>query len=231
MSRRYPDDFNTPTFPAGSYIAVSRVISIAIMVVFVLIMCVGGMIYWMSRVQQVHPFLVAIDDVTGIWRVVGHDHGERTTSTNISMQESVIADFTKNWFTISAIPAENDVLWMELPKKEECNAYNRKSGANIYCISTDAVYSNFIGNVVPDYQLRIADGETWSVDVDNIYLNETPNVGDNGGTWRALAQIDSNLYGHIQIMAYITLGRDMNRYPKTLGFYVADFNAYRMDTE
>lgn len=231
MSRKYPDDFNTPTFPAGPHIAVSRAMSIAIMVVFVLIMCVGGMIYWMSRVQQVHPFLVAIDDVTGIWRVVGHDHGMRTTSTNLSMQESVIADFTKNWFTISAIPAENDALWMGLSKKEECNAYNREPGANIYCTAADSVYNKFTGNIVPDYQLRIADGETWSVDVDNIYLNQTSSVGDNGGTWRALAQIDSNLYGGIQVMAYITLGRDMNKYPKTLGFYVTDFNAYRMDTE
>ncbi|MBQ3039474.1 MAG: hypothetical protein IJD41_02850, partial [Alphaproteobacteria bacterium] len=66
---KYPDNFDTPTFPAGPRIALSRVMAIAIMVVFALILVAGGMILWASRSQQIHPFLVSVDDVTGAWTV------------------------------------------------------------------------------------------------------------------------------------------------------------------
>ena len=99
---RYPDEFNTPTFPAGPRIAVARVVSIAILVVFALIIALGGGIYWASKSRHIHPFLVTVDEITGTWQVVGHDHGARTISTNRAMQESVIANFIKNWYAISA---------------------------------------------------------------------------------------------------------------------------------
>ena len=228
---RYPDEFNTPTFPAGPRIALSRVMSIATMVVFALILAVGGGIYWASQSQHIHPFLVTVDEITGSWQVVGHDHGERTITTNRAMQESVIADFTKNWFTISDNQTGNDNLWYGFEDRAECYADNRPSNGQIFCASGEELYNYFIQTVVPDYQVRIADGETWSVDVNNIYLNETGNVTDAGGTWRIMTQIDSSIYGPMQIMAYITLGRDDTIYPDTLGFYVTDFNAYRMYNE
>ena len=49
MILKYPDNFDTPTFPAGPRIALSRVMAIAIMVVFALIIVAGGMILWASR--------------------------------------------------------------------------------------------------------------------------------------------------------------------------------------
>ena len=118
-------------------------------------------------------------------------------------------------------------MWYGYEKRDECSADNRLARAEIFCASGEELYNYFIQTVVPDYQVRIADGETWSVDVNNIYLNEVY-VTDNGGTWRALAQVDSNTFGPIQIMAYIKLGRDTSLYPSTLGFYVADYNAYRI---
>lgn len=228
---KYPDNFNTPTFPAGPRIALSRVMAIGIMVVFALIIAVGGMIFWASRSQQIHPFLVSIDEVTGAWSVVGHNHGERTISTNRAMQESVIAEFTKNWFSVSLNQSENDDMWYGFAEKAECNADNRPTNAQIFCASGEELYNYFIYTIVPEYQERIAAGETWSVDVDNIYLNETADVTDNGGTWRILTQVDSSKSGPMSVMAYITLGRDMEKHPQTLGFYVVDFNAYRMYNE
>ena len=225
---KYPDNFNTPTFPAGPRIALSRIMAIGVMIAFALIIAVSGVILWASRSQQIHPFLVSVDNVTGAWSVIGHDHGERTISTNRAMQESVIADFTKNWYTISANQNENDDMWYGFAEKSECSADNRPDKAQLFCSSGEDLYNYFIYNIVPEYQERIAAGETWSVDVDNIYLSETADVTDSGGTWRILTQIDSSLYGPIPIMAYITLGLDMENYPGTLGFYVLDFNAYRM---
>lgn len=227
---KYPDNFNTPTFPAGPRIAVARVMAIATMVVFALIIAIGGMIFWASQSQNIHPFLVTIDEITGAWQVVGHDHGERTISTNRAMQESVIADFTKNWYAISENQSENDDMWYGFAKRTECHADNRPSRAQIFCATGEDLYNYFTATIIPDYLERIAAGETWSVDVNNIYLNEV-SVNDNGGTWRILTQIDSNISTPIQVMAYITLGRDMGAYPNTLGFYVVDFNAYRMGQE
>ena len=119
-------------------------------------------------------------------------------------------------------------MWYGFEDRNECNADNRQSRAQIFCVIGEDLYNYFISTIVPDYLVRIADGETWSVDVNNIYLNEV-SVTDNGGTWRALFQIDSNKFGPLQIMAYITLGLDTSLYPSTLGFYVADYNAYRIE--
>lgn len=225
---KYPDNFDTPTFPAGPRIALSRVMAIATMVVFALILVAGGMIVWASRSQQIHPFLVSIDDITGAWTVVGHNHGERSISANRAMQESVIAKFTKNWFAISVNQNENEDMWYGFADRAECNTDNRPDKAQIFCSTSEELYNYFTYTTVPEYQERIAAGETWSVDVNNIYLNETADVTDNGGTWRMITQIDSNLSGAVQIMAYITLGRDIEKYPATLGFYVTDFNAYNI---
>lgn len=225
----YPDSFNSPVFPAGPRIAVSRVMAIGAMVVFALIIVFGGLIFWARASQKIHPFLVTVDDVTGAWTVVGHNHGERTITRNRAMQESVIANFTKQWFTVSANAQQNDDLWYGFEEKSACFADDVPNRGQIYCRASDELYNRFIYNIVPEYQVRIAAGETWSVDVDNIYLNTTSNVTDNGGTWRILVQVDSNIYGPVQVMAYATLAQDVQDYPNTLGFYVADFNAYRVD--
>lgn len=225
----YPDSFNSPVFPAGPRIAVSRVMAIGAMVVFALIIVFCGLIVWARESQKIHPFLVTVDELTGTWQVVGHDHGERTITRNRAMQESVIANFTKNWFTVSADTQKNDDLWYGFEEKSDCFADDSPNRGQIYCRASDELYNRFIYDIVPEYQERIAAGETWSASVDNIYLNPTTNVTDNGGTWRILVQVDSSVHGPAQVMAYVTLARDVQDYPNTLGFYVADFNAYRME--
>lgn len=224
---RYPDEFNTPAFPAGPRIALARVMVIAIMIVFALILAVGGGIYWASKSRHIHPFLVTIDDITGTWQLVGHDHGERTITTNRAMQESVIANFTKNWFTVSANQTENEDLWHRFSNRDECGISGRLMRAQIFCASDEALYNYFIQNVVPNYQILVDDGEGWSVDVNNIYLSEV-NVTDNGGTWKILAQVDSNKYEPINVVAYITLKYNIEQYTNTYGFYVTNFNAYNI---
>ena len=37
----------------------------------------------------------------------------------------------------------------------------------------------------------------------------------------------SNLNGDFDVIAYVKIARDAQRYPQTLGFYVAEFNAFR----
>ena len=225
---RYPDSFNTPTFPAGPRIAVSRVMAIGVMVVFVLIMVLGGLIVWATRSQVVHPFLVSVDEFTGQWRLVGHDHGERTITKNHAMQESVIAHFTRDWFTVSLDASENDNLWYGYSQRSECNDNNVSERGKIYCTSGEELYNHFIYNIVPDYQELIAAGETLSLSLSDIYVDPTGDVTDNGGTWRVMADLESNQSGTITVMAYVKLGRNIELYPNTLGFYVMDFDAYNI---
>lgn len=227
---RYPDEFNTPTFPAGPRIALARVMAIATMIVFALIIAVGGGIYWASQLQHIHPFLVTVDNITGTWQLVGHDHGERTITTNRAIQESVIAHFTKNWFTVSAHPAENEDMWYGFSDRAECNTSSSLARAQIFCASNGTLYKHFIQDIVPNYQTLVQDGEVWSIDLNNIHLSEI-NVTDDGGTWKVLTQVDSNKYNPIQVIAYITLKHDNSdetQYMGTYGFYVTSFNAYNI---
>ena len=228
---RYPDNFNTPTFPAGPRIALSRMMAIGIMVVFVLIIAVGGLILWASRSQQIHPFLVSIDNFTGAWHVVGHDHGERTITRNRAMQESVVARFTSDWFTVSGNIDENDARWNSFADKSECNADNAPQNSQLFCNSSDDVYKQFSEKMIPEYQLLVSNNETWNVDVDDIYVHATGDVGENGGTWRVMTEIKSNAQQTIPIVVYVTLGRNNEQYPRNMGFFVTGFNAYRTTDE
>ena len=52
-------------------------------------------------------------------------------------------------------------------------------------------------------------------------------ITKDGGTWIVRTSVRSNLNGDFDVIAYVKIARDMERYPQTLGFYVTEFNAYR----
>ncbi len=228
---KYPDNFDTKTFPAGPRVALARVMAICVMVVFVLMIVAGGLIAWASGSRTVHPFLVSIDEFTGAWEVVGHDHGMRTITRNRAIQESIVAKFTQNWFTISAIPSENEDLWGSFADKSECNADNAPNRAQIYCNAGEELYNIFTNNIVSDYKILVDMGITWSVNTDDIYVYPTGDVTDDGGTWRVITQIKSGNGDIIPVIAYVTLANSHGEYPQNLGFYISDFNAYNTLTE
>ena len=231
---RYPDEFNTPTFPAGPRIASTRVLSVAIMVVFLQIICACGLLLWTQRSAHVHPFLVSINNITGQWEIVGHQHGiMREMSTTQTLQESVLGKFVRNWFWIAENQDVNTARWDKCDRALACSPENKtgvETGAcGIYCLTGDDMFSRFNAVVKPEYQARIADSETWRVDMPSIQMTPIGDVGENGGTWQIRAKIISNKSAPIEILAYATVGRNTDAYPQTLGYYVADFNAYRMN--
>lgn len=231
---RYPDEFNTPTFPAGPRIASSRTLSIAIMTVFFLIICSCGLLLWVQRSAQVHPFLVSINNITGQWEIIGHQHGHmREMSTAQTLQESVLGKFVRNWFWIAENADMNTARWNKCDRAADCAPENKtgvETGAcGIYCLTGDDMFSRFSTTVKPEYQSRIDDGETWRVDMSSIQMLPIGEVLPNGGAWQIRAKIISNKTAPIEILAYATVGRNMDAYPQTLGYYVADFNAYRMN--
>ena len=204
------------------------------MVVFLLIICACGLLLWTQRSAHVHPFLVSINNITGQWEIVGHQHGRmREMSTTQTLQESVLGKFVRNWFWIAENQDANTARWDKCDRVLACSPENKtgvETGAcGIYCLTGDDMFSRFNANVKPEYQARIADGETWRVDMSSIQMLPIGEVLPNGGAWQIRAKIISNKSAPIEILAYATVGRNTDAYPQTLGYYVADFNAYRMN--
>lgn len=224
----YPDNFETPAFPAGARIAVSRVAAIWVSVVFLLVLFVCGVLVWSTRSQRVHPFLVAVNETPNEWRIVGHDHGKRTLTYVRALQESVVGKFTELRFHISGDERTNDMMWTPCDVATDC-ATSGTGRCRLFCAGGEDVFSKFHDYVLPDYRARADAGERWSVDMETIRISPVGQIQENGGVWRVRVTIISNLTAPINVIAYARVARDIKKYPRTLGYYVMDFNAYRMD--
>jgi hypothetical protein len=231
---QYPDGFNTPVFPAGKTIAVSRAMAIAVMVTFFLIICMCGLLLWAKKSVQIHPFLISVNDITGQWEVIGHQHGaqQQMTSTR-ALQESVIGKFIRNWFLITDNDNFNTDIWSSCDRETECNPNDKRyAGAdkcNIYCITSQEVYDTFSKHLQPLYQSYFDEGVTWQPNMRTLRMIPIGEIKDIGGTWQVRATIITNASQQIDILAYAKVERNQDLYPQTLGYYIADFNAYKVN--
>lgn len=82
---------------------------------------------------------------------------------------------------------------------------------------------------MPKYQLRAEMGETWKFDTSLMQITPIDPVSQNGGAWQIQATVISSDSGPISIIAYARVARDKHMYPQTMGFYISDFNAYRLN--
>lgn len=231
----YPDDFETPAFPAGKLINSTRLVSIVTMVVFLLIVIACGGVLWVQQSVKVHPFLVSINNITGQWEIIGHEHEDiRQIPTKRSLQESVIGKFLRSWFFVSNIESVRNDAWKSCERSTGCGVdYSVEDSAMscaLYCVSSDILYEKFIADVVPDYLVRIEAGEVWTLISSSVQIAPIGEVTDTGATWQVRAQIESNLSDvPIDILAYVVVKRNNEVYPQTLGYYIEDFNAYKMN--
>lgn len=231
----YPDNFDIPAFPAGTRIAISRFMAIASCVLFVLIIFACVVLLWSLRSGRVDPFIVSVDDITGQWTVVGHSHGNGPIEYPAlwSFQQSVVGNFAANWFTISEITSENDAMWQTCKRDEMCGEKSKRGfddkTCTLFCSSGEELFNRFIYDVVPDYQSRVAKGEYWVVDKTQFQIEPAGEINVSGGTWRILATIKSNISGDMTVFAFAKVARNPENYPQTLGYYVADFNAYKIN--
>lgn len=208
--------------------------AIGTMVAFLLIVFLCAMLFWANRSARIHPFLISIDNMTGGWAIVGHDHGRKTVSATQSLQESVVGNFVRDWLFISDDAAANDAIWRTCDRTADCgtgDSAGLRAGREcaIYCTTSDDVFSRFVYDVIPDYQERAAVGERWNVDIDTMNITPTDDVADAGGTWRVMVSVVSNISAPMDVIAYVKVARNVKLYPRTLGFYVVDFNAYKLN--
>lgn len=234
MSLQYPGNFRTPAFPAGTRIAVSRVMGIGILSAFLVIVCLCGLLLWGARSMRLDPFLISVNNVTGTWTVVGRSASYRqTASTYDMMQESVVGNFFQNWFFISASRDENDAVWRQCSATScsgaETMTYGDRKCA-IYCGASDKLYDRFIEQVMESYHQRSISGETWGVMADTMTIAPIGKIDPaTGGVWRVSAVVWSNINAAFDVVAFVRVSRNTARYPMTLGYYVSDFNAYRIN--
>ena len=230
----YPDGFDTPVFPAGKTLAVSRAMSIGTMVVFFLIVCMCAVLLWAKKSIQVHPFLVSVNDVTGQWEVIGHQHDNHVQMTaDRTLQESVLGNFVRTWFSVAESSEYNSDVWSECDRKTQCNPNNKQYVGNekcvIYCISSDNVYDTFVSSVMPVHWEHFNQNDFWRPDMSMTVFTPIGEITENGGVWQIRATVYSNLSVPVEILAYAQINRDKDIYPKTMGYYVADFNAYKIN--
>lgn len=227
----YPGNFETPAFPAGPRIALSRVMAVWTLIAFFIIICLCGLLLWAGASRRLEPFMISINPTTGTWTIVGRNGPQLEYSALRTVQESVVGKYVTNWFRISGEP-DDDAAWRKCNRDECASGDALLFGTRlcaIYCGAGDDVFNQFTYNVVDDYMARAARGETWSVDAATLSITPAGEITDMGGTFRVRATVVSSIGAPMQIQAFVKVARNTKYYPSTMGFYIADFNAYRMN--
>ena len=227
----YPNNFDTPTFPAGKSIALSRQFSIWTLIVFFLIFCACGFVVLGIHLKKNYPFLISINPFTNDWTVVaypGKRAKEKVEQYQI-IQETLARNFVTDWFTISPKMATNDDRWQEC-SVDECGADEQYNPENktctLSCRTTQAIFDEFNTKVLPEYNARIAEkSERWTVT--NVTL-VPHSITQSGSTWQIYTTINSNINGDFEVLVFMKILNTKDKYPATLGYYVDTFNAYRI---
>lgn len=226
----YPNDFNIPTFPAGKTVAFSRSVSVWIGVVAFLIICACGLMLLLVHSENNYPFLISTDPITSDWTVVAYPEKTKKIVTTEIVQENLVRNYVEYWFTIDKDNAVNESLWQKCPNTA-CEALEQYDPTNkicaLFCLSGQDLFQQFTEKIVPEYRARIQQkSETIRVVSQLI----TPPAKNQGATnvWQSYAELDSSLNGRFSVLIFIELGYDKKMHPATLGYYVKDFNSYRM---
>ena len=225
----YPDDFNVPTFSAGKSIAVSRAMGIGIMSGFLLIIFLCGLLIWTIRSVHVEPYIIATGGINDQWQIIkpGGERPEIEMTAPQAVQISVLWKFVQNWFSISNNSDTNAAIWNTKCQRADCDTYDASNSCAIYCATSDNLFTRFRNDILPTYTNNAKLGEYWTPVVNSILITPVDNIIDAGGTWRiqmAVAMPDNKF---MNVLAYAKIAQNIKSYPKTMGYYIVDFNAYR----
>ena len=230
----YPNNFDVPSFSAGKTVAFSRGISVWISIVFFLIIAACGFILLGLHLKKNYPFLISVDPYTDEWTVVAYPREQKETVQQYQViQEIFVKEYVKNWFTISGNNEINEMRW-NMCNIEKCSEAIQFKPNNINCAiackSSKKLVEYFEDNILPEYQARVEKGhETWTVD--GMLITPQNKLNEKSGTWQVIANITSSISGPFTVLSFIEIKRDTDAYPATFGYYVQDFNSYRIANE
>jgi len=229
----YPNNFDIPSYPAGKTVAFSRRVAVWIAIIFFLIIVACGFVLFGIKIKKNYPFLVSIDPFTDEWTVIAYpDQSKEKIPQYQIIQEKLVHDYVENWFTISGDTKKNEMRWDDC-SIEDCKDASQFNPKNIDCAiacrSSTTLFETFLSNVLPEYQARVdTASETWRVE--RVLI--TPNrIGETAGRWQFFATILSNINGQFNVLGFVKINRNIDNYPANLGYYVEDFNAYRIANE
>lgn len=229
----YPNNFNIPTFSAGKSVALSRSVAVWISVVFFLIISACGFVLLGRHYKQNYPFLISIDPYTEEWNVVSYPkHTKEKIQQYKVIQEKLVRDYMTDWFTITNDKESNDLRWKKC-QISDCTDSKQFNPDNlecsIACKSGMSLFEDFSKIVLPEYRARVeTGGETWNVKWMMITQNK---ASEQSGKWQVFAVVVSNISGPFNVLAFVDIDRNVKTYPANLGYYVKNFNAYRITNE
>lgn len=228
----YPNNFNVPAFPAGKTIAFTRTISIWISIVFFFIVVACGFLLLNTHFRKNFPFLISINPVTEDWNVIAYPgEKEKPIPQYQYIQEKLVHDFVKDWFTISGDMETNENIWAkcstdECKDSQQFNPTNKKCAISCKCDST--VFDDFEKNVIPNYRARISQAnEKWSVSQKGLLISPAI-ITENNSKWQVYTAVNSSVMGNFDVLIFIDVERDTDLYPATFGYYIKQFNSYRI---
>ncbi|MCL2338912.1 MAG: VirB8/TrbF family protein [Proteobacteria bacterium] len=223
----YPNNFDLPVFPIARKIALTRTMAVWTLVAFFVLLLLAGFMLWAAHSTRVDPFLISINPDTGEWSAISEATATDAASRSPTrmMQESVVAKFASRWLSVSAAAPANEANWCACDAAS-CSVDKNARGCTVCCNADGNLYQYFVKNILPELQSRAAAGETISVINDSIQVFAESPITDNGGTFRATFDMISNVNGRIAVWAFARVARNAEQHPLTLGYYIADFDAY-----
>lgn len=222
----FPSDFDTKQFPDARYLALARTFAIWSVILFFVIMLLGGTFWWVAMSKRTDPVLISISENGANWTaILGLDGNNNITVPSQIVQESVIANFAKIWFEFSQDFASNDANWRKC-ELNKCASPDYENANNICCISAENLFSNFSDKIVADYRARANAGGIQSLDMNTFQVSPVGKLANSGGLWRMTAKIA----GAGRVEAFVRVSQNQTLYPRTLGFYISEFNAFPADT-
>lgn len=227
----YPDDFNTRTFPAGKSVAISRAMGVGIMATFFIIVCICGLIIWTINSVRVEPYVLATGGINDQWHIVmaGNDIPTANMTDADLFQQSLVWRFTQNWFNISPNHDINAAVWNTECQRADCLSDDVGTrNCAMFCAVGDDLFYRFSKNVLPQYESLESAGARWMVFPESMRIDPVDDISLRGGTWRIMATIWTGETSAMDIVAYATVERNEKYFPATRGYYISEFNAYRV---
>ena len=229
----YPNGFDIGTFRAGKSIALSRIVAIWTAIVFFIIVVVCGLVLFSHHFTTNYPLIISIDSNTNEWKVVSYPDKKRETVTRYQViQEKLIIDYVKDWFTISLNNENNFDRW-ESCVIEDCGTPEQFSPLNsnrvICCKSSQTLYQNFVDNVLPVYKtIAKQNSRFWKPGRPQVVAVK---VDEWGSLWRGYISVKDSEAGGFGVLFFIQVAKSLTDYPATFGYYIEQFSASRIRNE
>lgn len=230
----YPNNFDTSAFPAGRELSLARFAAIFSMVVLFLVCCFCGGVALLQRYRGVSPLIIYVDAPNGNWELIAPKKQESQIPYYVAIQKSLVGTITEKWLRIAGDASQNAKMWTDCNRELVCNKrvtsnLQMTQGCDIFCLTADSLFNYFKEEIVPNYTQREANGETWFVIPNTVKISALGEPTKNGGNWRVDATVISNKSGQMDVVAYIHVSHQNTLYQQNLGYYITDFNAYKIN--